>query len=100
MCASQDSEAGDPRATAYSVCGTSRSKGCSSQPHEFICVCACVCVCVCVCHAACFEGAHIIHAAIASLSFVIFVFLDCVMQIGELELNPLSRSLTAVAHTR
>lgn len=50
--------------------------------------------------AECWETPHLIHVAAASLSLVLFLGLATLAQMGEMELNPVTRNPMAMAHSK
>ena len=43
---------------------------------------------------------HLIHMAVAGVSVVVFIFLATIFQAAEVELNPVSRNLLGMAHSK
>ena len=43
---------------------------------------------------------HVIHVSVSVLSIIIFAIMAGLMIMSEMELNPVSRNYTAIAHTR
>jgi hypothetical protein len=43
---------------------------------------------------------HLIHVAVAALSLILFLSLATLAQLGDMELNPVTRNPMAIAHSK
>jgi hypothetical protein len=49
---------------------------------------------------ACFQMPHLIHLVVALISLILFVAMAITYQVADMELNPLSKNLIAMGHSK
>jgi ABC-type spermidine/putrescine transport system permease subunit II len=49
---------------------------------------------------ACFQMPHLIHLVVALISLMLFVAMAITYQVADMELNPLSKNLIAMGHSK
>jgi hypothetical protein len=49
---------------------------------------------------ACFQMPHLIHLVVAAGSLVLFIGMAITYQVADMELNPLSKNLIAMGHSK
>ncbi len=55
---------------------------------------------ICHLHAACFEFPHTVHMAVAAVALVVFVVLATAFTTAEIDMNPASRNLLGMSHSK